>query len=300
MTFVFDSGKPGSYHDVGFPHSTTLDDIVGALGDKLRRAREARGVSFDEIALATKIGTRSLKAIEAENFSVLPGGIFNKGFVRAYARFLGVNEEEAVRLYQAAAVEQPLSVETVAAQSLKAHAGRIAQQKARQSRDLKRRLLFVGVSVTLVFAGLGSYRFATRFTNRHNAPSLSAPQVVKASTPTPAPMATVQPAAVVTPATSSTPVQPDPVSPAAPAEFTVTVKTTGPSWLSATADGKRAFRRMFSSNEEQVITARNKVRIDLGNPMATELLVNGKQVALEGELHNARRLVIDPSGVTRD
>ena len=67
---------------------------MGTFGDKLRRERELRGVTLEEIAGATKIGTRALKALEDEHFEQLPGGIFNKGFVRAYAKFLGLDEEQ--------------------------------------------------------------------------------------------------------------------------------------------------------------------------------------------------------------
>ena len=64
-----------------------------------------RGVSLDDIAEGTKIGTRLLRALEQEHFELLPGGIFNKGFVRAYAKYLGLNEEEAVADYLEAAGE---------------------------------------------------------------------------------------------------------------------------------------------------------------------------------------------------
>jgi cytoskeletal protein RodZ len=80
---------------------------VGTFGDKLKRERELRGVTLEEIAEATKIGTRSLKALEDEHFDQLPGGIFNKGFVRAYAKFLGLDEEQAVSDFVAAQGEQP-------------------------------------------------------------------------------------------------------------------------------------------------------------------------------------------------
>jgi cytoskeletal protein RodZ len=61
-----------------------------------------RGITLEEIALATKIGTRALRALEEEEFGKLPGGIFNKGFVRAYARYLGIDEEQAVADYETA------------------------------------------------------------------------------------------------------------------------------------------------------------------------------------------------------
>jgi cytoskeleton protein RodZ len=79
---------------------------VGTFGDKLKRERELRGVTLEEIAEATKIGTRSLKALEDEHFEQLPGGIFNKGFVRAYAKFLGLDEEQAVSDFMTAQGEQ--------------------------------------------------------------------------------------------------------------------------------------------------------------------------------------------------
>ena len=75
---------------------------MGSFGERLQREREMRGVTLDEIAEATKIGTRSLRALEAQEFEKLPGGIFNKGFVRAYAKFLGIDEEQAVTDYEAA------------------------------------------------------------------------------------------------------------------------------------------------------------------------------------------------------
>ncbi len=76
---------------------------MGSFGDKLRREREMRGVTLDEISESTKISRRHLESLEKEDFDSLPGGVFNKGFVRAYARFLGMNEDQAVADYVAVA-----------------------------------------------------------------------------------------------------------------------------------------------------------------------------------------------------
>ena len=73
-----------------------------SLGARLKREREQRKITLDEIAQSTKIGTRFLLAIEEEHFDQLPGGIFNKGFVKAYARSVGVDEAEAVAEYELA------------------------------------------------------------------------------------------------------------------------------------------------------------------------------------------------------
>jgi cytoskeletal protein RodZ len=69
------------------------------LGEELRRRREERGTTLAEISEATRIGTRFLKAIEADNFSVLPGGIYTRNFIRSYAENVGMGEDEAIALY---------------------------------------------------------------------------------------------------------------------------------------------------------------------------------------------------------
>jgi cytoskeletal protein RodZ len=74
---------------------------VGQFGDKFKNAREKRNLSLDDVSNVTKIGSRMLQAIEEEHFDQLPGGVFNKGFIRAYAKHLGLNDEEAVTEYLA-------------------------------------------------------------------------------------------------------------------------------------------------------------------------------------------------------
>src|ERR1700739_2405710 len=72
---------------------------MGHFGDKFRNAREKKELSLDQVSNVTKISSRMLKAIQEEHFDQLPGGVFNKGFVRAYAKHLGLNDEEAVNDY---------------------------------------------------------------------------------------------------------------------------------------------------------------------------------------------------------
>jgi cytoskeletal protein RodZ len=75
----------------------------GTFGEYLKREREMRGVTLDEITAATRIATRFLQAIEDEHWDQLPGGVFNRGFVRAVARYLGLDEENTVAEYVSAA-----------------------------------------------------------------------------------------------------------------------------------------------------------------------------------------------------
>ncbi len=74
---------------------------MGEFGDKFRKAREKKELSLDDVSNVTKISSRMLRAIEEEHFDDLPGGVFNKGFIRAYAKHLGLDAEEAVTDYLA-------------------------------------------------------------------------------------------------------------------------------------------------------------------------------------------------------
>ena len=74
----------------------TADRRIGDFGSKLREARERKGVSLREIANATKISIRALEALERNDISHLPGGIFSRSFVRAYAAEAGLNPDETV------------------------------------------------------------------------------------------------------------------------------------------------------------------------------------------------------------
>src|SRR5215831_10736434 len=87
---------------------------MGSFGDRLKKEREQRGITLDDISLSTKIGTRLLRALEEERFDQLPGGIFNKGFVRAYARHLGLDEEQAIADYMVALGESQVKAATEA------------------------------------------------------------------------------------------------------------------------------------------------------------------------------------------
>jgi cytoskeletal protein RodZ len=69
------------------------------LGEKLRQAREEQGISISEVAEQTRISASYLESIENDDYRPLPGGIFNKGFVKSFAKYLGIDEQEAMQDY---------------------------------------------------------------------------------------------------------------------------------------------------------------------------------------------------------
>jgi cytoskeletal protein RodZ len=73
--------------------------MAASIGEQLRLAREERGIGLREICDQTRISVHYLEAIEANDFKRLPGGVFNRSFIKAYARYVGYDEREAIENY---------------------------------------------------------------------------------------------------------------------------------------------------------------------------------------------------------
>lgn len=117
------------------------------FGDGLRTERERRGIALDDIAVATRVSVRNLQALEAERFQELPGGVFNRGIVRAYARFCGLDEDGTVTAYSDALRSQGVDPEQQHADwaTFAENVGR-----TRETLQPQRRLRWLGVAAMLL------------------------------------------------------------------------------------------------------------------------------------------------------
>src|SRR5678815_3205246 len=73
--------------------------MVASIGEQLRVAREGRGIQLRDICEQTRISVHYLEAIEANDYKRLPGGVFNRSFIKAYAKCVGYDEREAIEGY---------------------------------------------------------------------------------------------------------------------------------------------------------------------------------------------------------
>lgn len=267
---------------------------VGKFGDKLRRERELRAVTLDEIAEATKIGTRSLKALEEEQFDILPGGIFNKGFVRAYAKYLGIDEEQAVADYMAANGETATKTATLSDDELVASVlKKRAEPERAVSTELPSSKAWVALALIALLAA-GGYSAWRYYQQRYlaqtepiSAPSIQAqvPQQVTAlpaeiteapnsqsATPVPATPSEIQTQPTTNSGANST----------VAGEFTVKLHARELAWVSVQADGKTVLERLLDADTDQTITAKESVILKVGKPGAVEVSFNGKPVGALG------------------
>jgi len=282
-----------------------------------------RGVSLEEIAESTKIGTRLLRALEEEQFDLLPGGIFNKGFVRAYARYLGMDEEQAIADYlQAAGGEEP-DISRILEQGQHAE-----QSYAEGSGSAGRGFPWIPLFLLLlvVAAGFGGWQVYQQWAaeKEREAQQSAAPSPesgsMTASTPTSSAASGSSPASSQPAASSSVAERPATTPPSAtPANtslsqpktelaatngtqpeagtFEVVVGTTNRAWVSIKADGKSAVLGIITSNQRKAIRARHEIVVWTGNAGATEVSFEGKPVPVEGGVNEPKVLVFKPDGL---
>ncbi|HYE15848.1 MAG TPA: helix-turn-helix transcriptional regulator [Pyrinomonadaceae bacterium] len=159
----------------------------GSLGEELRHARERRGVGLREISEQTRITMRHLEAIEADDYKHLPGGIFNKSFVKAYARYVGFDERRALDLYERTARERGDASDDgpQPPQRTRVYTGDPARSPAVTA---ALSAVIVGILILIIYAGLHYYRRTEGGAAGAQAtPTPAAPpgQQAQAQTPTP-------------------------------------------------------------------------------------------------------------------
>ena len=290
-----------------------------SFGARLKKEREQRKISLDEIAASTRIGTRFLRALEEEHFDQLPGGIFNKGFVRAYARHLGIDEEQAIADYLAAAgagqpEKKPEEVE-------------VPEVWPEEASDGMARVPWgmFAIALLIVAFGFAIWGFHSRDSgqqNRHAARAVSPPANVSAraagpSRPDRKPSKTAESAAAVLPASeppvSATPGGQPAASPEAgvaapqtgqaqtslptPGAFLVSIKAREDSWLTITADGKEIMQDRLVASGEKSVEARKEIVIRAGNVAALDFSFNGRKLPLQGDYGEAKTLTFDANGL---
>lgn len=251
-------------------------ETTAAFGDWLRRQREMREISLRDIADRTKISLRYLQAMEDDRFDLLPAPIFAKGFLREYARYVGLSPDEVVNHYLSVQ-QQGASQEDGTKEGIKKDST-LSGQRPNRPKPVRNWTygLFLALAVLLLIglvAGLAWYAEKRRDDPAADVtpPPIAAP---------PAPEAVSAPAPVMTPE-----------RPKAPLE--VNIDFTSACWVEVAADGKRVLAQEMAQGESLPVEAQQSVQITLGDTSAADIQVNGLSYPLNGKAGEVREFVID-------
>lgn len=275
-----DRDRPG-----GDPGPAALPQ--GSLGAWLRAQREARGVGLREIADSSKISLRYLEALESDRFEVLPAPVFTRGFLREYARVVGLDPDEVVNLYLVVARGRE-------AESAAPAGAESAAERPRSSGPSALGyglLLLLAVAVFLGLAALFSWWSgkSSPVPGGEPAPAelAAAPRPASSSRPE-APLAAE---AAEEPAVAPAPAAGDAV--AAPPPLEVVLEFGQDCWVEFVVDGKRRTSELRASGELLRLEAADHVLITLGNVEGVRIEVDGRELTLPAGARVLRDLRID-------
>jgi cytoskeleton protein RodZ len=260
---------------------------MATFGENLRREREMRGVTLQEISAATKISSRFLEALEDEEFSKLPGGIFTRGFIRAYAKYLGLDEDHVLAEYQ-----------LVAPRGSEVDLGRLAQARPEARRGKSHASVYaVLLALVMLAGGYAIFRYSRRipqprFVEGASSSALGSSEVTPAQTgPAEVPaLGTDQALAGDSAGTAQS----------APATgfnladvdgLILQVAATERAWVAIDADDKTVLQRVLNPNEIQTLRAKTSFAVTLGNAQGVILTLNGetlKPLGRRGEVKTVR------------
>ncbi len=246
--------------------SASHPDTLG-IGDRLRNAREAKGLTLEAAEALTRIRAVYLQALEDEQFDRMPGPVYARGYLRTYALALGLVPHELMEAYPAAfgAADRPVFTPWPA---------QIPIRPTTPPSRLRRVMMYVGGAVLTIVLILGfiGYQQLRQFA-QPVPPSVSPP----AAEP-------VRPPAPPTPA--STPPQTKPTVVPAPQTASkggveLTVAARGTCWLYVVADGVEVFQGLVQAGDTPAWRAQQRLTIRIGNMDVVALRVNGQLVQPE-------------------
>jgi cytoskeleton protein RodZ len=231
------------------------------IGERLRNAREARGLTLGAVEGLTRIRAVYLQALEEEQFDRLPAPAYTRGYLRTYALALGLPANELMEMYPAAFGTSPRPVfSTTPAQ--------IPIRPTAPPSRLRRLVMYVGgtaVTVILVLGFIG-YQQLRQFAQPVS-PVVSPPSVDSAQPPPQPPPATLpqsKPSVIPVPQTATT------------GGVELALVATGTSWLNVVVDGTEVFQGLVQAGDAPVWRAQQRLTIRVGNMDAVTLRVNGQ------------------------
>jgi cytoskeletal protein RodZ len=261
------------------------------VGRTLAAERARQGLDLEQASAVTKITTRALKSIEADDFEQLPGMIFARNFVRQYAQFLKLDPVALVEQFDhEQSVPEPQF--SSASEQKRFHVPPMSRPRALDGNIVS---AFVSLVLTMVVCAVALYAY--QYWRSHR-PLIATPPIAARQAPlapaSPRPTASKpsNPAPAVTPAAALN--SPQAIAGAASVHVLITAKAT--CWTRITADGKVLFAGMLNAGETRLVNAASVVSVRAGNAGGLAVKLNGNDVPPLGPEGQVRTVSLTPAG----
>jgi cytoskeleton protein RodZ len=226
-----------------------MPGATDALGERFRKAREARGLSLSDVAEQIRIRAIYLSAIEDERWDAIGAAVYIRGFLRTYARFLGIDPEEVVAAFNRTQPPPPAPA---------------TPEPSRELGSSRRGALLIWIASTVAVLLIAFVVF-NELTMRGT--QVAANAVPAGAAPSPSAAATSPGPAVRAPA-----VKPE----------SLAVVLSAPSWLRVTVDGNVSMEGTFPAGTSKTFHGKNAL-VRIGNAGGVEVYVDGRDVGKLGK-----------------
>lgn len=267
-----------------------------SVGEFFRQVRETKGLTLDEVAIKTRIHPEYLKALEESNFARLPEQVFAKGFVRSYARSLGLDEEDAMRRFT-------ISAGTFYNKHEERERLRQQHEEDERKRKANRKVVIAAAGVAVLGLVLlltreqgpvsemrpaepeATRAKATRETDRRgkaeSAPSDQGAKPQAAAPAASAPAQSEKPASMPAPATTSDPLAGLPIQSGSSeeGELVLALEATELSWVVVQTDDASPHEALLRPGDKLTWKAQEKFALTVGNAGGIKGELNGKALA---------------------
>ncbi len=288
--------------------------MVASFGERLKKEREKRGMTLEEVSGVTKVSVRNLRALEQERFDQMPGGIFNRGFVRAYAKHLGLDDDKVVADYMEAAGESVPTLDPAAIPAAPHLPGKAAipgkaaaptpvaanVQPQESSAQVPWAALIGLVVLGTIVLGFWSY-------HSHRKAAEMAPAAEPATTthfaetppaaPAPAERGDAPSAGAQRDSGAATGTQ-NPGGSSAPGNgFDLALRAHDEVWLSSAVDGQPPSESIMEDGQSITVHASDRAILKVGNAAALDVAFNGQKVPVRAAEGEVRTLTFTASGL---
>ena len=226
---------------------------MASLGQELKRERELRGISLEEISESTKINLKFLQALEEDKLEIMPSTFFIKALLRTYAKFLGLEEHSVLNKYHEAAISQEQAQPTE-------EQSKISREETSKKRKRWMASIILGTCLLILIGWF--YYFAPK--KKISLPPAETKPSITLQEETPPPSPATQPET--------------PAEPAAEEKgLTLEISFTEETWLQVYADGELKLEALKQPGETVVVQAQQELLFSLGNAGGITYSLNHKK-----------------------
>jgi len=272
------------------------------LGKYLKSQRESKKISLNEVAKNTRVREPILRALEEDQHNLLPPATYVKGFLLAYAKYLGLDLNDILLRYERALKGESIAPPPMPSPKPKQENPPPQTLKPKQKALWNMKQIWVVAGV--IVASFVVFYFFSPYSNKAPRESSLGKHVEEESSVPPSPPVAARPP---TPEGKPSAQEKKPLTPSAPVTATTSVqekkaisldlKAVEETWLSLQADDQSGKEMILKPGQGTTVQASSRILMKLGNAGGLDLILNGKSLGKFGKSGEVLNLIVTPQGV---